>query len=309
MKIKLLSLSALAFSLTLLFTACKKDHSAASNNNDYSTELSAQSDDQAQVSAEVDAVADDANAAVSSESSMSGRVLADICDATVEADTTGDIKTLTITYNGTNCHGNRKRSGVVVLSMPKAIHWKDAGATLTVSIQNLKITRLRDNKSITINGTKTITNVTGGLLKDLASHGTIVHTINSDGIAITFDNNTQRNWKIAMQRTFTYNNGIVITITGTHTEGTDTGIAVWGTNRLGNAFTCFISSPLVVRQDCDFRVVSGEIIHVRSALTATTTFGLDASGLPTSCPGTGTYYFKLVWVGANGNSHTIIWPY
>jgi hypothetical protein len=308
MKIKLLFVPVLAFSLTLMFTACKKDNSGT-NNNDYSTELSAQSDDQTQVSSEVDAVANDANAAASSESSISGRVIADICDATIEADTTGDIKTLTITYNGTNCHGNRTRTGKVVLSMPKAMHWKDAGAVLTVSIQDLKITRIRDNKSITINGTKKITNVTGGLLKDLASRQLITHTITSDGMTVTFDNNTQRNWQIALQRTFTYNNGIVITTTGTHTEGTNTSIAVWGTNRAGNAFTCSISQPIVVRQDCDFRIVSGEIIHARPAVTATTTFGLDAAGVPTSCPGTGTYYFKLVWVGVNGNSHTIIWPY
>ena len=307
MKIKLLS--AFTLSLVLIFAACKKDNSATSDNTDYSTELSTQSDDDAQVSAEVDAVASDANAAVSSESSMGGRIIAEICDATIEADTTGDVKKLTITYNGTNCRGNRKRTGVVVLSMPKTSHWKDAGATLTVSIENLKIVRIRDNKSITINGTKILTNVTGGLLKDLASLGTITHTITSTNMTITFDDNTQRSWNIARQRTFTYDNGIVITTTGTHTDGSNTGIAEWGTNRAGNAFTSTISQPIVVRQDCDFRIVSGEIIHARSGVTATVTFGLDASGIVTTCPLTGNYYFKLVWVGANGNSHTIIWPY
>jgi len=307
MKIKLLS--AFTLTLVLIFASCKKDNSAASDNTDYSTELSAQSDDDAQVSAEVDAVASDANAAVSSESSMGGRVIADICDATIEADTTGDLKKLTITYNGTNCRGNRKRTGVVVLSMAKTSHWKDAGATITVSIQNLKIVRIRDNKGITINGTKILTNVTGGLLKDLASLGTITHTISSDDMSITFDDNTQRTWKIARQRTFTYDNGIVITTTGTHTEGSNTGIAEWGTNRAGHTFTSTISQPIVVRQDCDFRVVSGEIIHTRGSVTATVTFGLDASGIVTTCPLTGSYYFKLVWVGVNGNSHTIIWPY
>lgn len=308
MKIKLLSLSAVVFSLTLMFAACKKDNSATSGNKDYSTELSDQSDDDAQVSSEVDAVANDANAAVSSESSMGGRVIADICDATISADTTGNTRTLTITYNGTNCWGNRTRTGTVVVSMPKGMHWKNAGAAVTVDIQHLTITRIRDNKSITINGTKTLTNVTGGLLKDLASLGTITHAISSDGISITFANNTQRSWKIARQRTFTYNNGIVITTTGTHTEGSTTGIAEWGTNRAGDAFTSAISQPIVVRQDCNFRVVSGEIIHT-GAVSATITFGLDATGLLTTCPLTGSYYFKLVWVGALGNSHTIIWPY
>jgi hypothetical protein len=308
MKMKILSLSALFVSLAIFFTACKKDNSNTSGNTDYTAELSVQADDQEQFSSEMDAIADDANTAVSAESSISGKVQSLICDATVTADTTGDPKTITITYDGTNCHGNRTRTGVVILSMPKSMHWKDQGAVLTITVQNLKITRIRDNKSITINGTKTITNVTGGLLPDLASHGTITHTINSDGMSVTFGDGTQRTWKIAEQRTFTYNNGIVITVSGTHTEGAATGILVWGTNRMGNAFSCAITDPLVVRQDCDFRLVSGTAVHTRSTVTATITFGLDANGNPVSCP-SGSYYFKLVWVGLNGNSHTIIFPY
>lgn len=308
MKIKLLSLSALLACLMVVYTACKKDNSGSSGNTDYTSELSVQTDDQAQVNGEVDAVADDANTAISSESSLSGKEQTLICDATVTADTASDPRTITITYNGTNCHGNRTRTGTVVLSMPKSMHWKDAGATLTVTIQNLKITRLRDNKTITINGVKTITNVSGGLLADLATRGTITHTINSDGMTITFANGTQRSWKLAEQRTFTYNNGVVVTVTGTHTDGNNTGILVWGTNRLGNAFSCAITDPLVVRQDCDFRLVSGTMVHTRLGVTATVTYGLDANGSPVSCP-SGSYYFKVVWVGLNGKSYTIILPY
>ena len=105
-------------------------------------------------------------AAVSAEASTSGKVLS-ICDATAVAEVTDDVKKITITYNGTNCHGNRTRTGVVVISMPKNSYWKDAGAVITISVQNLKIKRLGDGKSIIINGTKTITNVSGGLLKIL----------------------------------------------------------------------------------------------------------------------------------------------
>src|SRR5258706_1884765 len=214
MKIRLLPFSVIALCFILASTACKKDNS--NSNTDSTSEISAQSDDQAQVSEEVDAVSDDADAAASSDASLSGRVLS-ICDATAVTDVTGDTKKITITYDGTNCHGNRTRTGVVVISMAKTVYWKDTGAVITISVQNLKITRIRDNKSITINGTKTITNVSGGLLKDLASRGEIVHDINSDGITVTFDNSTQRSWKVAIERTFTYNNGVVAAETGTHT--------------------------------------------------------------------------------------------
>ncbi|MGC4038069.1 MAG: hypothetical protein QM764_19060 [Chitinophagaceae bacterium] len=310
MKIRLLSLLTIAFSLTLAFTACKKDNST-SNNTASQDEVTAQSDDQAQVSEDVDAVSTDADAAVSSESSLSGKVLADICNADVEADTTGTTKKITITYNGADCFSNRTRTGVVVISMPKGVHWKDAGAVITINVQNLKITRTvgDKSKSITINGTKTITNVTGGLLKDLATRGTIEHDINSDGITITFDNNTQRSWQIAIKRTFTYDNGIVISEEGTHTDGAVTGIAYWGSNRFGNAFSWSITAPLVVRQDCNFRLTSGIAVHTGAWGVATTTFGLDVTGVATDCPGTGFYYFKTVFVGVGGNTYTFIYPY
>jgi len=129
------------------------------------------------------------------------------------------------------------------------------------------------------------------------------------GITVTFDNNTTRSWKLAIERTFTYNNGIVAAETGTHTEGVTTGIAVWGVNRFGNAFSWTIAAPLVVRQDCDFRLVSGTAVHTGAWGVATATFGLDATGATTTCPGTGSYYFKTIFIGANGNTYTFILPY
>ena len=80
--------------------------------------------------------------------------------------------------------------------MPAGIRWRNPGAALTVTIQNLKITRIRDNKSITINGSHTITNVSGGLLFNLPALGTITHTITSSGMSVTFDDGSQRTWQV-----------------------------------------------------------------------------------------------------------------
>lgn len=120
---------------------------------------------------------------------------------------------------------------------------------MTINIQNLKITKLSNNKSITINGTKIITNVTGGRLKELATYGTIIHTITGTNLSVTFDNGSERIWQVAKKRVFTYNNDVVITTTGMHTEGDVSGISEWGTNRFGNAFVTAISQPMVVRGD------------------------------------------------------------
>ncbi len=295
--------------LALTFTSCKRDKNDITP--DYSGTFASQSDDESRFSAETDAVTNDANTAIDGSPAISGgRIEGNgLCDATVSYDTTGGAKTITITYNGTSCDGKRHREGVVTLSLPAGVHWKDAGAVLTINISNLKITRLSDNKSITLNGTHVITNVSGGLVKNLASTGTITHTISSNNMSVTFDNGSQRTWQVSKQRVFTYDNGIVITTTGTYNDGTNNDIAEWGTNRFGNAFASRITSAMIVRQDCNFRLTSGQITHEKLDKTIVVTFGLDSSGSPTSCPGSGNYYFKAAWTDAKGNAKSVILPY
>jgi hypothetical protein len=310
MKARLLSFASLILSLSILFTACQKDND--SDETDYTTESSTHSDDQNRFSNEVDAIANDANLQLEANAGFSGRgdvVQSFICDATVVVDTLSNPRTITITYNGTNCLGNRTRTGVVVISMAQGVRWKNAGATLNVTYQNLRITRVSDNKSITINGTQTYTNVSGGLLINLSTLGTITHTITSSNMSVTFDNGSQRTWQVARRRVFTFNSGVVITVSGMHSAGGVTGIAEWGTNRFGNTFTTTISEPLIFRQDCAFRLTSGKVTHTTSNFNAAVTFGLNVSGLPTSCPGAGVYYMKIVWTGPLGIPHTAILPY
>ncbi len=201
------------------------------------------------------------------------------------------------------------RTGVIKVSIPAGVLWKNAGAQITITYINFKVTRISDGKSLTFNGAKVITNVSGGLLRNLATIGTVTHTITSSGITITFDDGSQRTWQIAKQRVFTYNNGIVISTTGTHTDGSTTDIAEWGTNRFGNAFVTQVVDPMIIRQDCNWRLTAGHIRHSRLVRTVDVTFGLDANGNPTTCPGLGAYYMKIVWVNAAGNTVTVILPY
>ncbi|MGB3153814.1 MAG: hypothetical protein WBB06_04395 [Chitinophagaceae bacterium] len=309
MKARILLPFAFIFSISLSFTSCQKD---SATSTDYSAESSTHSDDQSRFSGEVDAVANDADITLESTPGFAGRgeqVQSLICDATVVVDTLSNPRTVTITYNGTNCLGTRTRTGVIVISMAQNVRWKNAGAVINLSFQNFKVTRLSDNKSITINGTQSYTNVSGGLLINLPTLGTITHTITSSNMSVTFDNASQRSWQVAKQRVFTYNNGVVITTTGTHTEGTVSGVAEWGTNRFGHTFTSAISNPLVVRQDCNFRLTSGKVEHATLLFNASVTFGLDAAGNPTGCPGTGNYYMKIIWTGPGGTPHTTILPY
>ena len=335
MKAKLIHRMALAICLLSCISiySCQKSNSASQDTS--TTNLSTTADDEQQVSTESDIISNDANTALngqavfsgsnSSTSSISGNTEVNstdavmgtsslvnvhqlICDATVTYDTSNNQRVITIVYDGTNCWGNRTRSGKVIITLPLGQHWKDAGATANIVIDELKITRLRDGKSIVINGNKTYTNVSGGLLKDLATLLTITHTITGT-MSIDFDNGTTRAWNVSKQRVFTYDNGIVITTTGTYSDGTNNDIAEWGINRLGESFKSLISEPKVIRQDCDFRLVSGQNTVITDKGTSVITYGLDADGNPTGCPGSGTYYYKLVWTGVNGKTFTIIRPY
>ena len=314
MKKRIQFLLAAVLAISVTFIGCKKTDNTSSPNDD--TALSQHSDDQNTFSQSTDDIANDGNNAIDNSNAFQGRpgsvdntnLLPAPCNADIVLDSANGLRRLTVTYHGLNCIGTRTRTGVVVFSMPLAQHWKDAGAVLTISIQSLVITRVSDNKSITINGTAAVTNVSGGRLRDLSALGTITHTITSPGITVTFDNGTSRSWQIAKQRVFTYDNGVVITTTGTHTDGSITGISEWGTNRFGNAFVTAISQPMTIRQDCSWRLTSGQVTHYKLSATIVATFGLDSAGNPTTCP-TGTYYYKIVWTGSNGVVRTYILPY
>jgi hypothetical protein len=293
----------------VFFTACQKDQSGSS---DYTTETSRHSDDQSRFSGEVDAVANDVNVTIESTAGFTGRtenVQSFICDASVAVDTLSNPRTITITYNGTNCLGNRTRSGVIVISMAQGVRWKNSGAVINVTYQNFKVTRLSDNKSITFNGTHNFTNVSGGILINLPVLNTIIHTITSSNMSVTFDDNSQRTWQVSRQRVYTYNNGVVITVTGMHSANGITGIAEWGTNRFGNAFTTAIAQPVVMKQDCGFRVGSGKVVHRTSLFNASVILGLDVNGNPTGCPGANPYYMKVEWTGPQGNTQSALLPY
>ena len=220
------------------------------------------------------------------------------CDATITVDTTSNPRTITINYNGNNCDGTRSRTGSVVISFAPGFRWSDTNAQLTVQFVNFKVTRNADGKSIVINGTRTITNVSGGLLKNLATIGSIEHKIDDTNMSITFDNGAQRTWETHFTRDFTYDGGIVISTTG----------SVTGKNRFNDDFSSTIVQPLVVKQSCDFRIVSGEVTHSGPKVNTTITFGLDINGNPVNaCPL--IFYFKVVWTGPNGNTLSYIFPY
>lgn len=311
MKKQIAGLMLAAFSLSTVFVSCKKDSKADVATD---TEATVQSDDETSFSNHIDALANDINTSIEATGSLvTGKTTGTLCDASVKFDSTTTDRRITVTYDGTStCHPAFTRTGKMIITIPFGVKWKDSGAVLTTTYDSIKITRVKDGKYFILNGSHTVTNVKGGLLKDIATLGSsIVHKIESSGMNITFDDGTMRTWQVAKKREFNYSGGIVISTRGIHSDGTRTDIAEWGTNRKGRLFTRAITTPLVVRQDCDFRLVSGATLHSNPAWTATVTYGLDATGAATTCPGTGSsYYCKIVWTSLlGGGTKTMMLAY
>jgi hypothetical protein len=302
----------LFLAFTLCVAACKKENNSSQQLN-ADAEVATHYDDESMVSDETDAIAIEVNSLIEADPVLGGNasVLDEvICDATVTANFESDPVTVTVTFNGANCSAKRTRTGVVVLSMAKGSQWKDAGAEITVAYEDLKITRKSDGKSITLNGHQVFTNLTGGLLHQLPTIETIIHTLSSNDLSIKFDDGDLRSWNIARKKVFTYSEGIVVSVHGTHQDGDNTNIAEWGTNRFGDAFTTSIDAPVVIKQSCNLRITAGVVKHETTEFVATATFGLDAAGNPIDCPGSGNYFFRLGWQRLNnGASFNLLLPY
>ena len=313
--------------LAIGMTACKKNKSETTTPADYNTELTNHSDDHSMVANNMDAFDNDVAGQI--ETSPLGRVenatniMTPPCGATVTFDSTPSVRRMTIVFDGPNCTNNIYRKGTVVFSIPSTMHWRDSGAVITETIQpdGLKFTRMNDTADyIIVNGSRTVTNASGGWLENLLPNSlhhrsSITHLVNATDMMITFRDGTHRNWSAARKRVFTYEGaggsiGVVLKISGNHTEAGISGIAEWGTNRAGHAFTTSITSPLTLKQTCNWRLTGGEIKHQGLAATVTVTYGLDVAGNVASCPAANQpYYYKAVWVAANGNTFTLIHPY
>jgi hypothetical protein len=313
MKKTLIKLSILSLCTGLIFTACKKTSDSTTPSSDTSQQTTGADDSRTQN--ETDAAANDANTAMSSNSSTArtsaGGSLVE--GATIDSSLKATGK-LTITYDGSTNVGGRTRSGSITLQLAGAgaTKWHTAGAVLTITFNNYKATRLSDGKSITLNGTKTITNVNGGNLATLSiGAGSLVHKIRSSNMMITFDDNTQRSWSIARTRTITRQSvtGFTISTVGDTTISGTTNVAAWGTTRLNSIFYSAITTPVVWNTaNCLYAPISGVRVISGISHALTITFGVDSNGnaaTGSSCP----YGIKLAWTNASSQAQTAVLAY
>jgi len=226
-------------------------------------------------------------------------------NATVDVATSGDTTIYIITYNGNNCWNTRSRTGKIIVKKLTSIPWSQAGTTIWVTYLNYKVTKGSTNKSVTLNGTKTYKNVSGGIVGD----GTNVIHEAIGSMQLTFDDNTTRIWNISRRRTFTGNlSQLVLSTDGFGSSAGYSNLETWGTNRKGELFYTQINQTVIRKiSSCGLDPVSGIVEHSIPSdnKSATITYGYDINNQPvpeasSNCPDK----YKLDWI-KNGHNGTI----
>lgn len=311
MKKTIIKISVLVLSLGLLFTACKKKTDTVTP--DDSSQQTTTASDQSNASAESDQAVNDANVVLGG-SSTNGRLdgnAAVIAGATI--DTSGYANGMyVINYNGNNADGTRNRTGSITLHRTVA-RWSVPGSVLTITFNNYKVTRLSTGKSITLNGTKTVTNVSSASYTywNLPMDGvtSIDHKVRGS-LTITFDDGTIRAWSVARHRKVTRTNTFAYTLalSGDTSVSGFSSIESWGVNRKGENFYGSTTSPIVFSTSCYGEPISGVYVHEGIARTLTVTFGVNADGTvntSANCP----YGLKLDWINAAGTAKDLVVAY
>ncbi len=231
-----------------------------------------------------------------------------------------DQNILYFNFDGTTpCFSpSRTRSGQIKVELISGSNWANAGAVLRETFIDYKITRLSDNKSITFNGEKTLTNLNGNdWLGFFLSYSTLKYAERALDIDVTFDNNQTAVWNSARITEWSYvqansTPGIQIPFIKFEAVGDTSlnGIATvdsWGTNRYGQAFVTYYNQELVSNTYCGlWRPNSGELVHEVDGDTYTLTLGVDQNG--NAATGNCAYGFEVSW-DINGTANSQVFSY
>lgn len=310
---KFLAISATA--LVLTFTACKKD-------KDEPGEDLRVANDNAKVDTDIDMAFTDVNEAFS-KSSIAQRVASpeDLqiwtppCGSSVDTTLLQSDKQITFTFDNTTVCTNRIRSGKIIAKLIVGNRWSDADAVLKITFQNYSVTYVATDIQFVYNGTKTITNLTGGLVRNLGAGTNVVEHKVRGNLSVTFEDGTQRNWWIARHNTYDYNAGNYRFITNGDTllANPDTVLAqipysIGGTTRYGTEFLYRTTAPIVLLAGCGWdRPVDGQRIVIHNGRGVTVTLGVDALGNPAG--GSCAYGYKIQWTRVNGQLGTAVIAY
>ena len=295
----------------LTLTSCRKGEST--------TDETVSAQDANNVSSAIHSTSDDATAAagqVSSYKSLGSNWNTGGGNLLIDATITDTSSTgIVITYAGVNPCNGFYRSGTITITNTGGIPWHEAGAVLTVTYNNLKVTN--GTNTYTFNGSHTITNKTGGLAwqilaglapTSLTPTTTVTHQIQSSNMSITFPNGSTRTWTVDRIRTWS-SNGSAISVSLSSDGGAPTET---GANRFGETFTNTISSAITAdNTTCEiWRPYTGQWTHVVGSNSLNVLFGTNSTGTqvgtPTYCGTLGDYGYYITLTRGSGTRNRFV---
>lgn len=306
----------LLVSITILstgFYACKKE-----DQQGLDAKTKQFNDDSNNFKAESDQADNDVNNTINEIPAFgrgAGVLSSPLCGVTIDSSQLAQ-KILFFNFDGiTPCFSpSRTRSGQIKVQLTTGSNWHMAGSVLTLTYNNFKITRLSDNKSILFNGTKTLTNVNGhNWLTFLAGTSTFKYRSRAYNVNVTYNDGSTAVWNQTCITEWLYtptgNHAPYLTFTsnGDSTVNSYSNSSMWGTNRYGEAFTTYYTTPIISNTYCGlWRPNSGELIHHVNTSDFALTLGVDQSGNATTlnC----AYGYKVSWT-INGNSNSVVLSY
>lgn len=313
------------FSIVLLsvslVTSCKKKEEEEVKELDENTKQF--TEDSNDLKAELDNVDNDINSSLEN-TSLGGRLAetysSPLCGVLID---TSQIANKIIFYNfdgTTPCFSpSRTRAGQIKVQLVQGNRWRDAGSVLRITYINFKVTRLSDNKFITLNGEKSLTNVSGiNWITFLAGSSNYQLKERALNLQVNFSSGSTATWNSARTTLWQWISANAAPgIPYGHVKFTSTGDTIinsfsntesWGVNRFGHPFVTHFISPWVSNSYCGFwRPNSGTISHLVNGSTYTLTAGLDQNGNPstTAC----AYGYKIEWTPLGGTPQSTILSY
>lgn len=318
----LYSFAMLSFSTALVFTACKKKEDPKKDEPAALVVPDGQSGtDNREVQSENDAAVNDINDVIgnsrlagrSASSAGASGVTGNICGLTVDSldIINGVIK---FNYTGVTCF-NRTRSGSIKLTLQGATKWKNAGAIIKIEYINYKIIRASDQKSIMLNGTQFLTNVSGGTWWELLitkTKASLISTVTGTNLNVTFEDNKTAVYNVNRRITYTYPNDILtVKAEGIGSSNGTNDLENYGTARNGDLFTSQVTTPIVWNVTCGGAIIQGAVAikAINKNFELKFLYGVDANGNSqtvgaNACP----YGWKIEWF-ANGASNSKVYGY
>jgi hypothetical protein len=216
------------------------------------------------------------------------------------------IPRIVLKYKGLKDLSGYTKTGRITLEIINNKKWVEAGAILK---ETYNVSVSRRNKTRVYNGTRYVTNVSGGYrFKGLPN--TSVYTMHAYD-TVTFDKGSQRICWITRKNSF--NKQALIFNSGGDTIINGSLCTIGGTTRFGKSFLVQAPQDIISGKDCGFEnPISGVRIHTSSTSATnkqivTITYGVDSLGTPTKmgC----AWGYKVNWLKLNGNQGTVTIKY